>query len=166
MQVGVSIGVAIAPEDARDADTLLRKADIALFRAKEEGRNIACRFLPEMDQRLRQRRTLEIEIRQAIERQEFVVHYQPMLSFEGNRIASFEALVRVADPRRGLLLPAEFLPLAEETGLIEPIGEDALRSACREAVRWPRTSTSSQCLAGAVQEQGACAHHPGGAPNR
>ena len=138
VQVGVSIGVAIAPEDARDADTLLRKADIALFRAKEEGRNIACRFLPEMDQRLRQRRTLEIEIREAIEREEFVVHYQPMLSFEGNRIASFEALVRWRHPRRGLLSPAEFLPLAEETGLIEPIGEYVLRSACREAVRWPK----------------------------
>jgi diguanylate cyclase (GGDEF)-like protein len=137
VQVGVSIGVAMAPQDARDADTLLRKADIALFRAKDEGRNIACRFRPEMDQRLRERRALEIEIREAIAREEFVVHYQPMLSFERNRIASFEALARWRHPRRGLLPPAEFLPLAEETGLIEPIGEYVLRSACREAVHWP-----------------------------
>ena len=138
VNVGVSIGVAIAPDHSADRDDLLRNADIALYRAKAEGRGVARAFELGMDARLRERRLLEIELREAIEQAQFEMHYQPLVNLEAGRITSFEALIRWRHPDRGLVAPAEFLPLAEETGLIVPIGDLALQLACREAVQWPK----------------------------
>jgi len=137
VRVGVSIGVSVAPDDTRDADTLLRNADIALFRAKVEGRNAARAFEPEMDARLRERRNLEIELRDAIANDQFELHYQPQINLQANRVTGFEALVRWRHPARGLLPPSAFLSLSEETGLIDQIGEIVLRRACKEAADWP-----------------------------
>jgi diguanylate cyclase (GGDEF)-like protein len=138
VNVGVSIGVAIAPDHSTDQDVLLRNADIALLRAKMEGRNTARAFEVGMDARLRERRLLEMALREAIEHDQFEMHYQPLMNLETNRITSFEALIRWRHPNRGLVAPLEFLPLAEETGLIVPIGDFALRRACQDAVLWPR----------------------------
>jgi diguanylate cyclase (GGDEF)-like protein/PAS domain S-box-containing protein len=137
MRVGISIGVAIFPTDGNDATTLLNNADAALYRAKTAGRGKTRFFEVEMDNRLRERRTIQHELGSAIVRNEFRLFYQPQAKIDGT-ITGFEALVRWSNPQRGMVSPATFIPVAEESGLIVQIGEWVLREACREAASWPQ----------------------------
>jgi diguanylate cyclase (GGDEF)-like protein len=137
LRIGLSIGVAIFPDDGTDATTLLANADAALYRAKADGRGAIRFFEPDMDKRLREHRALQHDLRSALERGELVLHYQPQASI-GGEIIGFEALIRWQHPTRGLVPPNVFIPLAEENGLIMPIGEWVLREACREAASWQK----------------------------
>ncbi len=137
MRVGISIGVAIFPTDGADATTLLSNADAALYRAKTAGRGKTRFFEVEMDNRLRERRTIQHELGSAIVRNEFRLFYQPQAKIDGT-ITGFAALVRWSNPQRGMVSPATFIPVAEESGLIVQIGEWVLREACREAASWPQ----------------------------
>ena len=135
--IGSSIGIAIGPGDGSTAERLLNSADIALYLAKTEGRGTLRFFEPEMDARINARRMLELDLRDAIARSEFELHYQPVVNLTTGQVISFEALLRWHHPVRGLVMPADFIPIAEETGLIVPIGEWVLRTACLEAEKWP-----------------------------
>jgi diguanylate cyclase (GGDEF)-like protein/PAS domain S-box-containing protein len=135
--IGASVGIALAPADGEDAEQLLRNADIALYQAKEDGRRAFRFFEPGMDARLRARRALEFDLRKALAAGEFELYYQPLITLETGVISGFEALLRWHHPVRGMVAPAEFLPVAEEIGLIVPIGEWVLRQACAEATAWP-----------------------------
>jgi diguanylate cyclase (GGDEF)-like protein/PAS domain S-box-containing protein len=135
--VGASIGIALAPGDGEASDALLRNADMALYRAKAEGRGTAHFFEPDMDRRIQARRMLELDLRKAFAHSEFELFYQPLINLQANAVAGFEALLRWRHPERGMIAPAEFIPLAEEIGLIVPLGEWVLRQACTEAMRWP-----------------------------
>jgi diguanylate cyclase (GGDEF)-like protein/PAS domain S-box-containing protein len=137
ISAGLSIGVAVYPTDAMDAPTLIRNADAALYRAKEAGRGTMRFFEAEMDQRLRERRAMQHDLRSALISGELFLHYQPQARLDST-VIGFEALARWCDPVRGMVSPAVFIPLAEESGLIMQIGEWALREACREAASWPR----------------------------
>jgi diguanylate cyclase (GGDEF)-like protein len=137
LTVGVSIGISIAPNDGMTYDKLLKNADVALYLAKDDGRGTWRFFEPEMDVRLQARRALEIDLSDALANNEFEVFYQPLFDFSQSRICGFEALVRWRHPTRGLVSPADFITLAEETGLIVPLGEWVLRQACAEALSWP-----------------------------
>ncbi|MFL6732000.1 MAG: putative bifunctional diguanylate cyclase/phosphodiesterase [Sphingomicrobium sp.] len=132
-----SIGIAIAPQDGADGGTLLRNADLALYRAKEAGRGTYAFFEESLNERAQQRRQIETDLRLALERGEFELFYQPLFDLEQNRICSFEALLRWRHPQRGLVSPAEFVPVAEDTGLIVPIGAWVVREACARAADWP-----------------------------
>jgi diguanylate cyclase (GGDEF)-like protein/PAS domain S-box-containing protein len=136
LRVGLSMGVAVFPTDAEDGTTLLAHADAALYRAKGEARGTLRFFEPEMDKRLRERRLLQQDLRHAIERNELQLYYQPQALIDGT-IIGFEALVRWQHPERGMISPVSFIPVAEESGLIIPLGEWILREACREAASWP-----------------------------
>ncbi len=133
---GASIGIALSPEDGDDPDQLLRNADIALYRAKADGRGAFRFFEAAMDARLQARRALELDLRKGLSAGEFVLYYQPLVDILTGTINSFEALVRWNHPMRGMIPPGEFIPLAEETGLIVPLGEWILRAACADAVPW------------------------------
>jgi diguanylate cyclase (GGDEF)-like protein len=132
-----SIGIAIAPQDGRDGETVLRNADLALYRAKEAGRGTFAFFEESLNERAQERRQLETDLRTAIERDEFELYYQPLFDLEQNRICSFEALIRWNHPTRGQISPADFIPVAEDTGLIVPIGAWVVRAACAQAAHWP-----------------------------
>jgi diguanylate cyclase (GGDEF)-like protein len=132
-----SIGIALAPHDGTDLDQLLKSADLAMYGAKADGRRTYRFFEPEMDARVKARRTLELAIRQAIADEAFELHYQPVVDLGSNQIAGCEALLRWRHPVRGMISPAEFIPIAEETGLICQIGDWVLATACAEAVNWP-----------------------------
>ncbi len=136
--IGTSIGIAVAPDDGTDPDQLLKNADMALYLAKTDGRGRHRFFEPEMDRRLQSRRTLELDLRSAIVHGEFELHYQPILNLQSNEVSGFEALIRWNNPVRGQILPLQFIPLAEETGLILPIGEWVLRTACAQAAAWSK----------------------------
>ena len=135
--VGVSIGIAAFPKDGEDTDTLMRAADLALYRAKVRGRGVMAFYDRAMDQEIRERRQMEADLRQAIDRNEIQLLYQPMRSVGDGEICGYEALVRWQHPVQGQLSPKVFLPIAEDTGVIIALGEWVLREACRTASRWP-----------------------------
>jgi diguanylate cyclase (GGDEF)-like protein len=135
--IGTSIGISVAPNDGTDPDALLKGADMALYRAKDNGRNAFSFFESGMDAEMQERRTLEIDMRKAISAGEFELFYQPLMNLKNNAISGFEALLRWNHPSRGVVSPGTFIPLAEETGLIVPLGEWVLRQACAEAAKWP-----------------------------
>ncbi|MEO8121021.1 MAG: GGDEF domain-containing phosphodiesterase, partial [Rhodoferax sp.] len=138
LHIGVSIGVSIYPDDGVDAPTLIKCADTAMYYAKENGRNNFRFFEPDMNARAVQRQSTETSLRLALERQEFVLHYQPKINLQTGRIVGVEALIRWQHPERGLLSPAQFVPIAEDCGLILPIGRWVLREACLQAGDWLR----------------------------
>jgi len=133
----ISIGISLAPIDATEPDQLLKNADMALYGAKGDGRGTYRFFEPEMDAKMKTRRELEMDLRTALVNAEFELYYQPLVNLASNEISAFEALVRWNHPVRGLISPADFIPVAEETGLIIPLGEWVLRRACQETALWP-----------------------------
>jgi len=135
-----SIGIAMYPDDGADAETLLRNADAAMYDAKQHGRNNYSFYMKEMNARARDRLSLEGRLRKAIELEQFELHYQPQIDLRNNKLIGLEALVRWADPEKGLVSPMEFIPLAEETGLIVPLGEWILKRACRQMKAWNGTA--------------------------
>ena len=147
--VGASIGVALAPEDGLDHERLLKNADIALYRAKQAGRGTFRFFEPQMDSELQASKALEQDLRQALARGQLELHYQPLVSVRDHGLTGVEALMRWRHPERGVIAPGEFIPVAEETGLIIQLGEWALRTACAQARRsgracgFPSTSPRS-----------------------
>jgi len=163
-----SIGVALAPQDGTTAETLLKSADMALYAAKESGRNTVCFYDAGMDERARSRMTLQNDLAEALELNQFELNYQPQIDLNSNRITGFEALLRWRHPERGFVSPGEFIPVAEETGLIVSIGDWVLKAACFEAMRWPddlviavnlsavqfRSSSVVDLVAGTLQKTG------------
>ncbi len=136
LHISVSIGISIYPDDGRDAETLIKSADTAMYHAKENGRNNYKFFEQDMNARAVQRQSIEASLRRALERQEFLLYYQPKINLHSGTIVGVEALIRWQHPKRGLLLPEQFVPIAEDCGLILPIGRWVLREACRQAQAW------------------------------
>ncbi|HRJ68501.1 MAG TPA: EAL domain-containing protein [Beijerinckiaceae bacterium] len=136
-QVGVSIGISVAPDNGSDAPALMRYADVALYRAKNEGKNRFSFFEQEMNEQLRIKKLVEDDLRNAIDRGELELNYQPIVTPEGGKIVGLEGLVRWNHPVRGRIAPNQFIGIAEERGLICPLGEWVLRRACEDGKRWP-----------------------------
>jgi len=158
-----SIGIALAPGDGLGIDRLLRNADLALYGAKGDGRRTYRFFEAGMDARAKARRSLELELRQAIADGGLEVYYQPVVNLEDGKISSCEALLRWRHPERGMIAPAEFIPVAEETGLINQLGHWVLNAACAEAAKWPAdVRVAVNVSPGAVQKPDAGAQRGGG----
>nr|WP_189338582.1 EAL domain-containing protein [Sphingobium sp. SCG-1] len=137
LYIGASIGSAIAPRDGRTTETLIRSADLAMYRAKDEGGGVHCQYEPRLHIHAEERRTLEIALREALEKDQLHVVYQPVVNAVSGAIEGFESLVRWTHPEMGAISPAKFIPVAEDARLIAPIGEWVLRTACAEAMNWP-----------------------------
>jgi len=137
VSVGVSIGIALAPENGMGHEVLMRLADTALYESKSEGRNRFSFFQRTMDEAIRMRKVVEDDLRHAIQRDELTLHYQPLYSADGRTIVGVEALVRWPHPKQGMISPANFISIAEERGLVIPLGEWVLRRACQDGQRWP-----------------------------
>lgn len=141
LSVGVSVGISMAPHDHDAAEQLLRYADMALYEAKRNGRNRYERFRPELDETARKRRMMEADLRTALHLGQLELYYQPVVEKHSNDISSYEALMRWPHPIKGMIMPADFIPVAEETGLIHEIGVRALNLACQEAASWDGLQT-------------------------
>jgi diguanylate cyclase (GGDEF)-like protein len=141
--LGVGVGIAVAPDNGVVVDELVRRADMALYRAKAEGRSLVRFFEPDMDKHMERRARLERELRQAISANAVDVHFQPLVNIDGGKIIGFEALARWTSPSLGPIPPEEFIAVAEESGMIVELGEQLLRAACREAAPWPPDLTLS-----------------------
>ncbi|MBV8765048.1 MAG: EAL domain-containing protein [Hyphomicrobiales bacterium] len=137
--VGASVGIAVAPGDGHDVQALIKNADIALYEAKAGGRRTYRRFLRSMEAGLQERRKIEVDLRGALSRGEFIVEFQPIISLTSGETEGFEALIRWQRPQRGQVAPSAFIPIAEEIGIIEPIGEWVLREAARQVACLPGT---------------------------
>ncbi len=137
LSTDASIGIAIAPDDGTALDQLLKHADLAMYAAKASGRRTYRFFESDMNARMKDRRALELDLREAISEGRLELHYQPSVSTKDNSIIGCEALVRWHHPERGLISPVDFIPIAEQAGLIDQLGEWVLRAACREAATWP-----------------------------
>jgi diguanylate cyclase (GGDEF)-like protein len=135
--IGASVGIAVGPSDGLRPDLLLRNADLALYRAKGDGRGTFRFFEPVMDLQMQTRRVMERDLRKALPAGEFELHYQPVVNLASGNISGFEALIRWNHPDKGMISPADFIPLAEETGFIVPMGEWVIREACATAAKWP-----------------------------
>jgi diguanylate cyclase (GGDEF)-like protein len=135
--IGASVGIAVGPDDGLRPDQLLRNADLALYRAKGDGRGTFRFFEPAMDLQMQSSRIVELDLRKALPAGEFELYYQPVVNLVSNEISGFEALIRWNHPERGVVSPATFIPLAEEIGFIVPIGEWVIRQACATAAQWP-----------------------------
>jgi diguanylate cyclase (GGDEF)-like protein len=136
--LGVSIGVSVCPSDGADVDTMLKNADMAMYRAKSEGRNTYRFFEFAMDARIQERRLLELDLRRAVANGEFELYYQPQVDAQSEAITGCEALLRWRHPTRGMVAPNDFIPVAEEVGLIVPLGAWVIQQACRDAATWPK----------------------------
>ncbi|MGY3549876.1 diguanylate cyclase (GGDEF)-like protein/PAS domain S-box-containing protein [Bradyrhizobium sp. USDA 4472] len=137
MVIGASIGIALSPGDGITSEELMRNADMALYRAKSDGGGMHHFFEREMDLQAQKRRDMELDLRRAFANGEFELHYQPLVAIASDRISGFESLLRWPHPEKGMISPAEFIPVAEDIGLITQLGEWVLREACAEAVKWP-----------------------------
>lgn len=137
LSIGTSIGIAMAPTDTTDADELLKNADLALYQVKADGRGHFRFFEPQMNERVQARCAIENGLRSALERDEFELHYQPIVCTESRRVTSCEALLRWHHPKMGSMSPSSFIPVAEDSGLIVPIGDWVLKKACQDARSWP-----------------------------
>jgi predicted signal transduction protein with EAL and GGDEF domain len=135
--IGASIGIALSPSDGTTSEELMRNADMALYRAKSDGGGVHHFFEREMDRIAQKRRDMEVDLRRAFANGEFELHYQPLVNIGADRISGFESLLRWQHPDKGMISPAEFIPIAEDIGLIVPLGEWVLREACAEASKWP-----------------------------
>lgn len=173
LSVGLSVGIALAPSDHNTCEQLLRCADMALYQAKRNGRNRFEGFRLEMDEAARKRRTVEIDLREAITHKQLQLHYQPIIDQQHNSIIGYEALMRWQHPENGMVMPLDFISIAEETGLIHELGAMALHEACREAMRWPGEQSVAVNLSpvqfknGGLAELVACALKESGlAPQR
>ena len=135
--IGASIGIALSPGDGETSEELMRNADMALYRAKSDGGGVHRFFEKEMDRQAQKRRDMELDLRRAFANGEFELHYQPLVDIAADRISGFESLLRWRHPEKGMISPADFIPVAEDIGLIVALGEWVLREACTEAVKWP-----------------------------
>ena len=172
-RIGASIGVGVYPEDAASGDDLLKKADIALYRVKSEGRGAFRFFERDMDARIQARRTLEMDLREALHRGDLAAHFQPLFDIAQRRITGFEALMRWPHATRGWVSPAEFIPVAEDLGLIRPMGEWMLNESCRAAAQWVEPASVAVNISpvqmhmpGFVADVTRALAHSGLAPNR
>lgn len=170
--IGTSVGIALCPSHGVDSELLLKKADLAMYRAKAGGRGSCRLFEAAMDNRVHDRRSLELDLRRALNSDELKLFYQPLVDPLTRKVTCFEALLRWFHPKRGLILPSEFIPLAEETGIIVPLGDWVLRAACAEALKWPsdirvavnlspiqfRNNNLAQSILSALAESGLPAH--------
>jgi diguanylate cyclase (GGDEF)-like protein len=147
LHVTASVGVSIYPDDGRDAETLIKNADTAMYQAKASGRKTFQFFKPEMNVDAVERQTIERDLRHALENREFALHYQPKVNLRTGAVVGVEALIRWAHPTRGPLLPSKFIAVAEETGLILPIGTWVLREACMQAKSWKDAGLSAGTMA-------------------
>jgi diguanylate cyclase (GGDEF)-like protein len=144
--VTASIGISLYPDDGADADTLIKNADVAMYRAKEKGGNTFQLYHPEMNKRSLHRLNLEIQLRKAVEREEFTVYYQPLVDLGTGTLFGMESLLRWNHPEWGIVSPGEFIPLAEETGLIVPLGKWVLKQACRQTKYWSLMGFPKLCV--------------------
>ena len=147
LHVTTSIGVSVFPEDGADAATLIKNADTAMYQAKENGRQSYKFFKPAMSVRAVERQSIEESLRRALERHELILHYQPKINLRTGEITGAEALIRWRHPVRGLVPPGEFIPIAEDCGLIVPIGNWALREACQQAQAWMKAGLPLRSMA-------------------
>ncbi len=142
LSVSISIGVAMSPDDGDNFDTLLQKADTAVYKAKEDGRNAYCFFAERMNSEIMEHLQIQNDLKKAIDENEFILHYQPQIDLAENKIGGAEALIRWRHPKNGLVPPMKFIPVAESSGLIAQIGEWVIREACRQAAEWERNGIS------------------------